>query len=156
MSKIYNKITSIGEDMEKVELLYTVVWCCPVAKSCPMLWTPWTAAYQASLSFTISWSLLKLVHWVHDAIQPSHPLSPSSPPSLNLSQCQAFFPICLLNESAFHIRWPKYCWWKCKNGITIWSSNSTLGINLKELKVRSQGDVHTPVSIAALFSITQR
>ena len=24
--------------------------------------TPWTAARQASLSFTISWSLLKLVH----------------------------------------------------------------------------------------------
>ena len=30
---------------------------------------PWTAALQASLSFTISWSLLKLL-----SIQPSHPL----------------------------------------------------------------------------------
>ena len=29
--------------------------------------TPWTAARQTSLSFTISWSLLKL-HWVSDAI----------------------------------------------------------------------------------------
>ena len=26
------------------------------------------------------------VHWVSDSIQPSHPLSPSSPPALNLSQ----------------------------------------------------------------------
>ena len=26
------------------------------------------------------------VHWVGDAIQPSHPLSPTSPPALNLSQ----------------------------------------------------------------------
>ena len=32
-----------------------------VAQSCPdSLWTPWTAARQASLSFTISQSLLKL------------------------------------------------------------------------------------------------
>ena len=30
------------------------------------------------------------VHWVSDAIQPSHPLSPSSPPALKLSQHQPF------------------------------------------------------------------
>ena len=31
------------------------------------------------------------VHWVGDAIQPSHPLSSSSPPALNLSQHQGLF-----------------------------------------------------------------
>ena len=31
------------------------------------------------------------VHWVGDAIQPSHPLSSSSPPALNLSQHQSLF-----------------------------------------------------------------
>ena len=31
------------------------------------------------------------VHWVGDAIQPSHPLSPSSPPAVNLSQHQGLF-----------------------------------------------------------------
>ena len=31
------------------------------------------------------------VHWVGDAIQPSRPLSPSSPPALNLSQHQGLF-----------------------------------------------------------------
>ena len=31
------------------------------------------------------------VHWVGDAIQPSHPLSSSSPPALNLSQQQGLF-----------------------------------------------------------------
>ena len=31
------------------------------------------------------------VHWAGDAIQPSHPLSPSSPPALNLSQHQGLF-----------------------------------------------------------------
>ena len=31
------------------------------------------------------------VHWVDDAIQPSHPLLPLSPPALNFSQHQGFF-----------------------------------------------------------------
>ena len=31
------------------------------------------------------------VHWVNDAIQPSHPLSSHSPPALNLSQHQGLF-----------------------------------------------------------------
>ena len=43
------------------------------------------------------------VHRVSDAIQPSLPLLSPSPPAFNLSQHQG-----LLNESAFHIRWPKY------------------------------------------------
>ena len=52
--------------------------------------TPWTVACQASLFITSSWNLLKLVHWVGDVIQPSHPLlSPS--PALNLSQHQDLF-----------------------------------------------------------------
>ena len=50
--------------------------------------TPQTAARQASLSITISRSLLKLIHRVGDAIQPSHPLSSPSPPAFNLSQHQ--------------------------------------------------------------------
>ena len=43
------------------------------------------------------------VHWVGDAIQPSHPLSSPSPPAPNPSQHQG-----LSNESALHISWPKY------------------------------------------------
>ena len=41
------------------------------------------------------------VHWVSDAIQPSHPLS---------SLLSSIFPSIRVfsNESAFHIRWPKY------------------------------------------------
>ena len=31
------------------------------------------------------------VHWVHGAIQPSHPLLPRSPPALNLSHHQSLF-----------------------------------------------------------------
>ena len=51
--------------------------------------TPWAAACQASLSFTISQSLLKLMSI--DAIQSSHPLSSTSPPAFNLSQHQGLF-----------------------------------------------------------------
>ena len=53
---------------------------------------PRTAVCQASLSFTVSWSLLRLhVHSVGDAIQQSHPLSSPSPPALNLFQHQDLF-----------------------------------------------------------------
>ena len=44
-----------------------------------------------------------LVHWVSDAIKPSHPLSSSSPPALNLSQHQGLFK-CVSSS----LRWPKY------------------------------------------------
>ena len=65
---------------------------------------PWTAALQASLSFTISWSLLKLISI--ESVMPSnhlifcHPLLllPSIFPSIRVFS----------NESVLHIRWPKY------------------------------------------------
>ena len=60
---------------------------------------PWTAAHQASLSFTIFRSLLKLM-----SIRSPQPLSHPFPPALKLSQHQGFFS----NESALPIRWPKY------------------------------------------------
>ena len=44
------------------------------------------------------------VHWVGDAIQPSHPLSSPSPPALSLFPSIRVFS----SESALHIRWPKY------------------------------------------------
>ena len=54
--------------------------------------TPWITARQAALSITISQSSPQThVHWVHDAIQPSHPLSSPSPPAPNPSQHQGLF-----------------------------------------------------------------
>ena len=59
--------------------------------------------------FPVHHQLLELaqthVHWVGDAIQPSHPLLSPSPPAFNLSQHQGLFQWVVL-----HIRWPKY--WK--------------------------------------------
>ena len=66
--------------------------------------TPWTAAYQASLSFTISWSLPKLVStevvMLYNYLVLCHPLLLL--PSVFLS-IRVFS-----NESALRIRWPKY------------------------------------------------
>jgi len=78
-----------------------------VVQSLSHIWlfvTPWSAVCQTSLSFTISWSLLKLMST--GLVMPSnhlilcHPLLllPSTFPSIRV------FP----NESAFHIRWLKY------------------------------------------------
>ena len=77
--------------------------------------TPWTAACQASLSFIVSQSVLELISIV------------SLRPSNHLFLCHALlflpaiFPSIRVfsNESALHIRWPKY--WSFSFGIS--SSN---------------------------------
>ena len=54
--------------------------------------TPQIAACQASLSFTVFQSFAQThAHCIGDAIQPSHPLLPPSPPAFNLSQHQGLF-----------------------------------------------------------------
>ena len=66
--------------------------------------TPWIAACQASLSITNSWSLPELM--CIESVMPSrhlilcHPLLllPSIPPRIRVFS----------NESALHMRWPKY------------------------------------------------
>ena len=66
--------------------------------------TPWTAERQASLSFTNSWSLLKLMPI--ESVMPSNHLIlcrpflllPSIPPSIRVFS----------NESTLRMRWPKY------------------------------------------------
>ena len=65
--------------------------------------TPWTAACQASLSFTTSLSLLK--HMSIEPVMPSNHLilcRPLLPPSI-FPSIRVFF-----NESVLRIRWPKY------------------------------------------------
>ena len=66
--------------------------------------TPWTAACQASLSFTISQSLLKLMSI--ESVMPCNHLILCHP----LLLLPSFFPSIRVfsNESALHIRWPKY------------------------------------------------
>ena len=70
--------------------------------------TPWTAAHQASLSITNSWSLLKLMSI-----------------TLAFSSCLQSIPALVFsNESIRHIRWPKY--WSFSFGISL--SNEYSGL----------------------------
>ena len=63
-----------------------------VTQSCPTLCIPMECSM---LGFPVHHQLSELaqthVHWVSDAIQPSHPLSSPSPPAFNLSQHQGLF-----------------------------------------------------------------
>ena len=51
--------------------------CCSVAQQCLTLGTPWTAACQASLSLTISWSFPKFMFIA--SVMPSSDLIPYCP-----------------------------------------------------------------------------
>ena len=92
--------------------------CCSVAQSCPTLCDPMD---WSMLGFLVLLQLLELaqthVHWVSDAIQPSHPLLSPSPQSFLAS---GFFP----NKSALRIRWPNY--WSFSFSIS--SSNEYSGL----------------------------
>ena len=66
--------------------------------------TPWTAARQASLSITNSWSLLKLMFI--ESMMPFHHLILCRPlllPPSIFASIRVFS-----NESVLHIRWPNY------------------------------------------------
>ena len=66
--------------------------CCLVAKSSPAFCDPLDSSMTG---FPVVHYLPEFVqthvHCVKDAVQPSHPLLPSSPPALNLSQHQGLF-----------------------------------------------------------------
>ena len=68
------------------------VCCCSVAQSCLTLWD---AMDCSTPGFPVLHYLQEFaqthVHWVSDAIQPSYPLSPPSPPALNLFPHQGLF-----------------------------------------------------------------
>ena len=84
-----------------------MTWYFVVVQLLSYVWlfaNPWTAACQASLSFAISWSLLKLMSI--ELLMPSSRLTLCPPlfllPSI-FTSIRVFF-----NEPALHIRWPKY------------------------------------------------
>ena len=61
-------------------------------QSCPTLWDPMDCSMPG---LPVHHQLLEPVqthvHWIGDAIQPSHPLSSPSPPAFNLAQRQGLF-----------------------------------------------------------------
>ena len=89
--------------------------------------TPWT---RSTPGLPVHEFTQTHVHWVSDAIQPSHPLSSPSPPAFNLSQRQGFL-------KWVSIRWPKY--WSFSFNIS--SSNEHPGLILLQdwISLQSKG-----------------
>ena len=79
--------------------------CCSVTKSCPTLHDPMDCSTPGfpALHYLLEFAQVH-VHWISDAIQPSHPLCP-------LLLLPSVFPSIKVfsSESALHISWPK-CW----------------------------------------------
>ena len=86
-----------------------------VARSCPTLATPWTAAHQASLSITNSQSPPKLMSI--KSVMPSNHLILCHP----LLLLPSIFPSTRVfsNESALCIRWPKYWSFSCNISVPM-------------------------------------
>ena len=87
-----------------------------VIQSLVTVYDPWTAAHQASLSITNSWSLLKLMSI--ESVMPSNHLILCCPllllPSIILS-IRVFS-----NESVLHNRWPKNWNFSISPSIAYW------------------------------------
>ena len=75
--------------LSRVWLIFKFSWVSSVAQSCPTLCNPMDCSTPG---LPVRHQLLEFtqthVHWVGDAIQPSHPLSSPSPPAFNPSQHQ--------------------------------------------------------------------
>ena len=84
-------------------IILTGARCCSVAQSYPTLCGPmdWSISGFPVLQYLPEFAQTH-VHWLNDAIQPSHPVSPPSTPALNLSQHPGLFQWVVLP-----IRWSK-------------------------------------------------
>ena len=83
---------------------FSFLCCCSVTKSCLTLWDPMdcsTPGFPVLHCFSEFTQIH--IHWVGDATQPSHSLSP-------LLLLPSVFPSIKVfsSDSALHIRWPKY------------------------------------------------
>ena len=108
--------------------------------------TPWIASYQASLSFTISQSLLELMSFK------------LAMPSKHLILCcsllllSSIFPSIRVfsNESVLHIRWPKY--WSFTFSIS--HSNEYSGLISFRIDWLDLFVVHGTLKLSRVFSST--
>ena len=86
---------SSKEEWVKLWNIYTIEYCCcccSATQSCPTLWDPMNCSTPV---LPVLYHLPKFaqvhVHCIGEAIQPSHPLMPSSSSALNLSQHQELY-----------------------------------------------------------------
>ena len=90
--------------VQQSESVIHIHHCCLVARSCLTLWDPMECVVcQASLSFTISWSLLKLMST--ELVMPSNHLIFCC----SLSSCPQYVCICPLFLDSFPIQFSSIC-----------------------------------------------
>ena len=104
MARTWQKQKRLRRGGRNTQKKYTIrSHCCSDTQSCLTIWDPMDCSTPG---FLVIHHLLELaqthVHWVGDAVQPSHPLLPPSPP-FNVSQHQGLF-----QGVSSSIRWPKY------------------------------------------------
>ena len=101
---IYTELSHVLWEGLGVSYLRTLTPFCSVPQLCPTLWESMNCSKSG---FPVHHQLPELaqtyVHWVSDAIQPSHSLSSLSLSAFSLSQWWVFS-----KESVLHIMWPKY------------------------------------------------
>ena len=111
---------------KKVLMNFSERWSClavqfsSVTQSCPTLCDPMDCSTSGlPVHHQLPEFTQTHVHWVSNAIQPSHPLSSPSPPTFNLSSIRVFS-----NESVLCIRWPDY--WNFNFNISPFNEYSVL------------------------------
>ena len=83
---------------------YESCCCCSVTQLCPTLCNPTDCSTPGlPVPHCLPEFAQVHVHCIGDAVQPSHPLTLSSPSALSLSRIRNFS-----SQSSVHIRWPKY------------------------------------------------
>ena len=97
---------------------YNTACCHSAAQLCPTLFNPMGCSRPVFPAITVYWSLLKLMS-IESMMPPNH---------LNL--LPSIFPIIRVfsNESAFHIRWPKY--WSFSFSISPFNEYSELCVRV--------------------------
>ena len=88
---VFRDRTKFNNNSRYIHMIKSQLFNCSVAKLCPILCHPMNCSTPG---FSVLQYLLELaqthIHWVNDAIQPSHPLLPP-PLSLTPSQHQGLF-----------------------------------------------------------------
>ena len=81
------KCPLIDKWIKKIKYTYTMEYCCSVAQSCLILCNPMDCSTpDLPVPYYLPEFVQVHVHCIGDTIQPSHPLTPSSPSALNPSQ----------------------------------------------------------------------
>ena len=129
------------------------MFCCSVSQSCLTVGDPMGCSTPG---FPVLHCLPEFaqthVHWVGDAIQPSHhPLLSPSSPAFNLFQLRVF-----TSESVLPIRWPKY--WRFSFSIS--PSNEYPGLisfSIDWLDLLAvQGTLKSPLDSKEIKSVTPK